>query len=112
MPLPTVAAKRLPVTKAWNFAAMCATLAVTMADQEITLGMVMEHLRAMEGRINTRFDAIDKRLDELEARIERVHRSLTAQIDAIDKRLDTIEIETLPNRVERIEQHLQLSPAK
>jgi hypothetical protein len=89
------------------------------ADTDITLGTIMEHLRAMEGRINKRFedadkrlDGVDKRFDGVETRIDRLERNLTRQIDGIDKRLDEIEIEKLPQRVERIEEHLQLAPMK
>jgi hypothetical protein len=37
-----------------------------MADQEITLGMLMEQLRAMESRFNSRFAGIDRRLEAVE----------------------------------------------
>jgi hypothetical protein len=83
-----------------------------MADKDVTLGAVMEHLRAMEGRINKRFESADLRLERIESGQQRMERNLTRQIDGIDKRLDEIEIEKLPERVDRIEQHLQLAPAK
>ena len=90
---------------------MCGTLPPAMADMDVTLGAVMEHLRAMEGRINKRFENADFRLERIESGQQRMERNLTRQIDGIDKRLDEIEIEKLPQRVDRIEKHLQLSPA-
>jgi archaellum component FlaC len=80
-----------------------------MADKDITLGTIMEHLRAMEGRINKRFEGVDSQINGVNARIDRAERNLTRQIDGIDKRLDEMEIEKLPERVERIEQHLELA---
>lgn len=74
-----------------------------MAD-EITLGTIMEHLQALEMRMNKRFDNVDGRIDRLE-------RNLTRQIEAIDKRLDAVEIEQLPKRVSRIEKHLGMASA-
>lgn len=83
-----------------------------MDDKDITLGTIMEHLRAMEDRINKRFEGVDKRFDGVDARIDRMERNLTRQIDGVDKRLDAVEIEKLPQRVGRIEKHLELAPAK
>jgi len=85
-----------------------------MKDKDITLGTILEHMRGMEQRMTTQLHEVDgrltKRLDSLEVGLDRVHRNLSSQIDAIDKRLDAIEIEYLPKRVSRIEQHLGLAP--
>ena len=81
-----------------------------MADTDITLGTIMEHLRAMEDRINKRFESVDFRLDRIESDQQRMERNLTRQIDAIDKRLDEVEIAKVPQRVARIEKRLELAP--
>lgn len=78
-----------------------------MADESITLGTILEHLHALETRINARFDKADSRFDRLEQRVDRMDRNLSGQIDAIDRRLDTVEIGQL-----RIERHLGLSPVR
>lgn len=91
-------------------------------EEEITLKTVLDHIQAMgaqlrqqmtevEGRVIKRMDQIEGRLSRLEETVAKNHRNLTQQIDAIDKRLDEIEIESLPQRVTRIEEHLQLSRA-
>lgn len=80
-----------------------------MADNEITLGTVMEHLHAMEDRINKRFDGVDSCLTRIDGTLDRMERNLTRQIDGIDKRLDEIEIAKLPQRVTRIEERLELA---
>ena len=88
-----------------------------MADNDITLGTIMEHMRGMEQRVTSRIqdvhEDLSKRMDGLDAkltgRLDRLERNLTSQIDAIDKRLDAMEVEHLPKRVARIERHLDLS---
>ena len=82
-----------------------------MDDKDITLRTILDHMRGLEDRINKRFDGIDMRFNAVDARIDLLGRNLTRQINAIDKRLDEIEIAKLPQRVERIEQHLQLAQA-
>lgn len=71
----------------------------------------MEHLRAMEDRINKRFEQVGFRLERIESDQQRMERNLTRQIDGVDKRLDEMEIAKLPQRVARIEEHLQLTAA-
>lgn len=80
-----------------------------MEEQGITLGIILEHLRAMESRIRERFENVEFRLDRVELGQQRLERNLTAQIDAIDKRLDPVEIEHLPKRVTRLEKHCGLA---
>ena len=82
-----------------------------MDDKDITLRTILDHMRGMEDRINKRFDVVHLRFNAVDARIDLLGRNLTRQIDAIDKRLDEIEIEKLPQRVVRIEQHPQLAQA-
>lgn len=79
-------------------------------EHDITLGTILEHLRAFEGRMLGQFTGLEGRMDTLEQRIDRMDRNLTRQIDAIDKRLDAVEIEQLPKRVTRVERHLNLAP--
>ena len=63
---------------------------------EITLKAVLDHIVAMEGRISTRIDNVQKELCSGFA-------NLTRQIEAIDHRLDEIEIANLPKRVKVLE---------
>lgn len=79
-------------------------------ESDITLGTILEHLRAFEGRMLNRFTDLEGRMNSLEQRVDRMDRNLTRQINAIDQRLDAVEIEQLPKRVTRIEQHLNLAP--
>lgn len=88
-----------------------------MADNDVTLGTIMEHMRGMEQRVTSRIQEVhedlSKRMDGLDAkltgRLDRLERNLTAQIDAIDNRLDAMEVEHLPKRVARVEHHLGLT---
>ncbi len=87
-----------------------------MADNEITLGVIMQHMQGMELRLTRRIDDVDHRLsglngrvDNLDKKLDRIYHNLSFQIDAIDKRLDEIEIEQLPKRVTAIERHLGLA---
>lgn len=84
-----------------------------MAEENITLGMIMSHMHGMESRLHDKMNRIEHRLsgriDNLENRMNRMEHNLTCQIDAIDKRLDSVEIEELPRRVRRIEEHLGLA---
>ena len=82
-----------------------------MNDKDITLRTILDHMRGLEDRVMKKFEQVDFRLERLQTDQQRMERNLTRQIDAIDKRLDEIEIEKLPQRLERIEQHLQLSQA-
>lgn len=90
--------------------------------EDITLKTILEHLQAfrvdittqlhtMENRMTQRMDGLEHRVDSLEVRIDRMDRNLSRQIDAIDKRLDAIEIEEVPKRVRRIEEHVGLAAA-
>lgn len=56
----------------------------------ITLRTVLEHVQALDMRMDKRFDAVD-------ARIDRVEGNLTRQIDGLDKRLDDIEVNVIPS---------------
>ena len=87
-----------------------------MAD-DITLKTVLDHIHAMQSRMDSRFEDIerrfdkvdqkfeivDRRFDELEQTIQMVETNLSRQIDAIDHRLDEIEIEGLPSRIKKLE---------
>jgi hypothetical protein len=91
-----------------------------MADKEITLKTLLDHQRGMESRLTEsqrsmetrlgeRLDRLESRVERLEGDVQRMGRSLTRQIDAIDKRLDELEIATLPERMSKVEKHLQLA---
>ncbi len=92
-----------------------------MADTDITLKMILEHMQAMRSDLLQRIDDLGKtlsiRIDGLQGQIDGNQRSLQAQINGlerqiatlqvgvenIDKRLDEIKIEELPKRVRALE---------
>jgi len=83
-------------------------------DQDITLAMILNHMRAMEERLLQRFDAVDHRCKAIDGRFDAVdHRFnlISTQIENIDQRLDAIEIEDIPKRVTHIKKHLGLAKA-
>jgi hypothetical protein len=82
-----------------------------MADDNITLKTVLDHMQNMQTVLTQeirqgdqslarRIDDLDKRLS---TRIDHLQANLTTQIDGIDKRLDEMEIQKLPNRVAKLE---------
>jgi hypothetical protein len=93
-------------------------LPFVMADGEIALKTVINHMQALAeqsrtqikemcDRFSKRFDQVEFQLERLEVEQQRMERNLTRQIDAIDKRLDEIEIAKLPQRMARVEEHLR-----
>ena len=58
-----------------------------MADQSLTMTVFAEFERRLFGR----FDAADRRFDELDARIDARSDQVTAQIDAVLHRLLSLE---------------------
>ena len=73
---------------------------------DVTLKTVLDTLAAMEQRMSLRFDGANEQMTGLERKIQGNETKLSRQIDAIDSRLDDIEIETLPNRVAKLEASL------
>jgi len=79
-------------------------------DDGITPKVLLDHMRAMEGRLSQKISeeirGVHTRIDRVEIRIDRVEQKLTlisTQIGNIDQRLDVIEIEYLPRRVAALE---------
>jgi hypothetical protein len=87
-----------------------------MKKKTVTLGTIMSHMTNMKEDLIERIDdvktSLNARINDvntgLNARMDRMERNLTRQIDGIDKRLDAVEIEQLPRRVRKIEEHLGL----
>jgi hypothetical protein len=75
----------------------------SMAENDITLGTVMQHMQHLHGIVLAHFDRLEAKFDQLETKVDRNHINLSSQIEAIDKRLDSIEIEALPRRVTVLE---------
>ena len=66
--------------------------------------MLLRHMQAMEERIMLKFEAVDRRFVDMDAKftlrfddVDRQLMLLAAQIDNLDKRLDDIEVVQLPN---------------
>lgn len=94
-------------------ASLSAYYAKSMARKEITLAVVLDHIKGLstsvhilERRFNsmeTRMDSFEKKMDEGFTKVWRRFDWVDAALDNIDTRLDEIELQHLPQRVAKLE---------
>ncbi len=79
-------------------------------DQDVTPAILLQHMQAMRGdfsmqmqtmeqRIMKKFDKMDLRFDEINARLGKLERKvelLSVQIGNVDERLDDLEVVQVP----------------
>lgn len=76
------------------------------SDQDITLKVILEHIQALRGAMEERFERLEGQMDRLEGRMEKIEGRmggveskldlLSTQITNIDQRLDEVEVKRLP----------------
>lgn len=83
---------------------------MSQRDDDITTGVLLDHMQNMQRVMLEKFDALEKRIDMRMDRLERRMDWLQASRDNMNVRLDDIEGEFLPKRVRKLERKVFRKP--